>query len=333
MITKYIADQAVIGSTIIEALDGGLMLMYSSDDGKHFFKSYDNFRTIAEEWIVPIDTRTANANFIRLKDNRLMMIVRRLSTDPKIEKIKGASYFTYFSDDDGRTFYEGKRINEKEECFYIMNDRILRLESGRIIIPVCYVPTEFIVEELFEKAGQSGCFYSDDEGETWNHGEWLPAEDVDQLCEPMIAQGPDGLLHMYMRTGYGYLYHAVSDDEGKSFSKAVSSSLRSPCAPFTLKYDKISGKFFAIWDNAFPAPHPSQNYPRSPICLAESTDCKNWKMICELDNSPMHAYGYPNIYFVENVVIITYYESPDRKHYSPSHSLKLKIFDRRELQL
>lgn len=38
MITKYIADQAVIGSTIIEALDGGLMLMYSSDDGKHFLK-------------------------------------------------------------------------------------------------------------------------------------------------------------------------------------------------------------------------------------------------------------------------------------------------------
>ena len=331
MITKYIAQREVIGSTMIEALDGGLMLMYSSVDGKHFFKSYDNFRTIAEEWIVPIDTRTANANLIRLKDSRLMMIVRRLSLEPEIAKIRGASFFTYFSDDDGHTFYEGKRINEKEECFYIMNDRILRLESGRILLPVCYVPSEFIVEELFEKAGQAGCFYSDDEGETWHNGQWLPAEDVDQLCEPMVAQGADGLVHMYMRTGYGYLYHAVSDNDGESFSKAVPSSLRSPCAPFTLKYNKEAGKFFAIWDNAFPA--PSENYPRSPICLAESTDCVNWKMLRELDSSPMHAYGYPMIYFSDKDVIITYYESPDRMHQSPNHKLKLKIFAQPELNL
>ena len=51
------------------------------------------------------------------------------------------------------------------------------------------------------------------------------------------------------------------------------------------------------------------------------------------ENYPITRLDSGNIYFVENVVIITYYESPDRKHYSPSHSLKLKIFDRRELQL
>lgn len=331
MITKYIADREVIGSTIIEALDGGLMLMYSSVDGRHFFKSYDNFRTISEEWLVPVDSKTANANIIRLKDNRLMMIIRILSSDPEIEKIRGASFFTYFSDDDGHTFYEGKRINEKDECFYIMNDRILRTASGRILLPTCYVPREFIQEDLFEKAGQSGCFYSDDEGETWHHGEWLPAIDVDQLCEPMVTQGSDGLVHMYMRTGYGYLYHALSKDDGKTFSKAIPSSLRSPCAPFTVKYNTDTEKFYVIWDNSFPA--PSQNYPRSPICLAESTDCENWKMICELDNSPMNAYGYPNIYFAGNDVIITYYESPTRMHKSPTHKLKLKVFERKELRI
>lgn len=330
MITKYMAEHDVIGATVIESLDGGLLMMYSSVDGKHFFKSFDAFRTIAEEWIVPIDSITANANLIRLKDKRLMTIVRRISKNPSIAEIDGASFYTFFSDDDGHTFYEGGRVNKQEACYYLMNNRIFRLRSGRILLPMCYVPHELADMEHFEKSGLSGCFYSDDEGQTWQEGKWLSEESVDQLAEPMVTDGGNGVLHMYMRTGHGYLYHSVSYDDGVSWERAEASMLRSPCAPFCVNFDPYSELYYVIWDNSFPSPR--QNYPRSPICIAKSHDCVNWELIGELDNDPMRSYGYPMLYFTEKEIIVTYYEAPGRRFDKENQKLKLKIFERNEVK-
>ncbi len=331
MITRYITNHDVSGATMIASMDGGLLKMYSSVDGKHFFKSFDNFRTIAEEWIVPIDSMTSNANLIRLKDKRLMTIVRRVSKISAIAEINGASFFTFYSDDDGHSFYEGKMINTRDACYYLMNDRILRTQTGRLLIPMCHVPDEFANKNHFEKKGYAGCFYSDDDGRSWQEGVWLCEESVDQLAEPMVTYGNDGKLHMYMRTGYGYLYHSVSFNDGYSWECATSSTLRSPCAPFCVKFDPYSELYFAVWDNNFPAPH--QAYPRSPICLAKSCDCVNWEMVRELDNDPMRSYGYPMIYFDKEQILISYYESPTRIFDTKIHSLKLNIFDRNEFIL
>ena len=330
MFTRYLADRDVIGATMIASLDGGLLLMYSSVDGKHFLKSFDGFCSIAEEWTVPVDSITANANLIRLEDGRLMMVLRRVSDDPVIASIQGASFFTLFSDDDGHSFTEGTRINRADACYYLMNQRLWRTHTGRILLPVCYVPTEDLSPERFEKAGLSGCFYSDDEGKTWQEGRWLAEESVDQLAEPMVCEGEDGIVHMYMRTGNGYLYRSRSLDNGESWERAEPSSLRSPCAPFCVNFDPYSKHFFAVWDNAFPA--PTQNYPRSPICLAKSADCVHWEMLCELDNDPMRSYGYPMLYFTKDALLVTYYESPERKFLKERHRLKLKLIARDELK-
>lgn len=331
MITKILADNEVIGATVIPAADDSLLLMYSSVDGKHFLKSDDMFQTVKEAWVVPIDEKTANANLIRLNDGRLMAIVRKISADPEIAKNKGASFYTAFSDDDGKTFSLGNRINGKDACYYLMNQRILRTHSGKIVLPVCYVPNEFLGDGLFEKTGFSGVFYSEDEGENWKEGTWLEPEDADQLAEPMVVQGEDDTLHMYMRTGVGFLYHSISTDDGLTWSKAIPSTLRSPCAPFTVSFDPCSKQFFAVWDNSFPG--IKHQYPRSPICLAKSSDCKNWEMICELDADPMKGYGYPALYFTEDHILITYYESPERHFQSKLQKLKMKLFTRKELRI
>ena len=329
MITKYMAEHDFIGATVTESLDGGLMLMYSSVDGKHFFKSFDNFHTVAEEWIVPIDSITANANLLRLNNGKLMTVIRRISENPAIAEIYGASFYTYFSDDDGHSFYEGAKINSRDACYYLMNNRILRTDTGRILIPMCYVPHELADMEHFEKSGLSGCFYSDDEGQSWQEGEWLSEESVDQLAEPMVVKGERGELHMYMRTGHGYLYHSVSDNDGVSWKKAKASTLRSACAPFCVNFDPFSKQHLVIWDNCFPGPH--QAYPRSPICIAKSRDCESWEMMCELDNDPMRSYGYPLLYFTEKEIIVAYYEAPGRRFDKERQRLKVKIFSREEL--
>lgn len=330
MLERYLAEGNVIGASSVESIDGGLLLMFSSVDGKHFLKSYDNFRTVSESWVVPMDSMTASANLFRLSDGRLMMTIRKISRRPEIAAVIGADFYLAFSDDDGHTFTEGKRVNSEEKCYYLMNDRIRRTHTGRILIPVCHIPDEYTDEKYFEKCGYAGCFYSDDEGETWSVSDWVRGESVDQLAEPMIAQGSDGVIHMYMRTGYGYLYYSKSCDNAETWEDEKPSMLRSPCAPFCINYDKYSNKFFAVWDNSFPAPQ-HQN-PRSPICLAVSDDCVNWKLVCELDNNPMQSYGYPMMHFDENEILITYYENNSRDFNAAAHKLKMKLFSREELK-
>lgn len=329
MFEKYIAESNVIGSSIVSCSDGGYILNYTSTDGKHFIKSYDHFRTICDEWVLPIETITAGANLLRLKDGRLMTTVRKISDNPEVAKILGANFYVLFSEDDGKTFNNLIRINKKESCYYVMNNRLTRTYSGRILLPVCYVPDEFTGEEYFEKIGWVGCFYSDDEGITWNESEWVKGETVDQLAEPMVAQGQDGIIHMHMRTGMGYLYHSQSTDDGITWGRETPTPLRSPCAPHCINYDTFEDRFLVVWDNSFPA--LVHQHPRSPICIAKSKNGVDWEMIKELDNDPMKSYGYPMIYCFEDEILITYYECPEREFNSKLHKLKLKIFKRDEL--
>lgn len=329
MLEKYLAESYIIGGTVIESLDGGLIASFASEGGKHFVKSYDKFRTIADSWVVPIEGMTACANLLRLNDGRLMMLVREVSKNSEIAEIGGGNFYAVYSEDDGKTFGEYHKINKEENCYYVMNNRVIRTHTGRVLIPICYVPHEQTAKEMQEKAGYAGCFYSDDDCKTWNVGEWLKNTKVDQLAEPMIVQGNDDMLHLYARTGRGYLYRSRSFDNGITWETEEPTTLRSPCAPFCINYDKYSNKYFAVWDNTFPA--EEHTGPRTPICLAVSDDCVNWKMCFELDNEPLYSYGYPMMYFDKDEILIVYYENPSRKWNPEEHKLKMKLFSRDEI--
>ena len=72
---------------------------------------------------------------------------------------KVSSFFSVvvllISDDEGKTFKDSVKINKGEHAYFIMNNRLIRTKSGRILLPVCHVPDEFIGEEYFEKCGWS----------------------------------------------------------------------------------------------------------------------------------------------------------------------------------
>lgn len=327
MFEQYLVDNAIIGTTAVTAQDGSEIMMYSTFEGKVFLKSRDHFRTVDETWLTTIGTMTANANLLRLKDGRLMMPVKLPSPVQRIAQLGGADFAVMFSDDDGKTFGHSVHVNGDNGCYYIMNQRIMRTRSERILLPVGWVPNE-LLEEKLETVGWAGCFISDDEGQTWRTSSWVKGKSVDQLCEPIVVQGKEDRLHMYMRTGVGYLYYSVSDDDGETWTDEVPSMLRSPCAPFCVQYDECEERFLAVWDNSFPG--TVHQFPRSPICFAQSRDGVNWKMICELDADPNRGYGYPMIRCYEDEILITYYESPSRSFNSREHKLKMKILSREE---
>ena len=327
MFEQYLVDKNIIGTTAVPAQDGSELMMYSTFEGKVFLKSRDHFRTVDEKWLTTIGTMTANANLIRLKDGRLMMPVKLPSPNKRIAQLGGADFAVMFSSDDGHSFGYSVRVNQENGCCYIMNQRIMRTHSGRILLPVGWVPNELLDEQL-ETVGWAGCFISDDEGQTWRTSQWIKGETVDQLCEPIIVQGEDDRLFMYMRTGVGHLYYSVSDDDGETWTQEVPSMLRSPCAPFCIQYDEYEKRFLSVWDNSFPG--TVHQYPRTPICLAQSKDGVNWKMICELGANPCHGYGYPMIRAYEDEILITYYESAGKNFNPREHKLQMKILSRDE---
>ncbi len=330
MFDGFLSTPGAIGSTAVEAEDGAVIFMYSASGGKIFKKSFNSGRTFCDEWTVPFGETTANSNLLRLKDGRLMMTLRNNPTNTEIWKFGGADFTVVFSDDDGKTWSKERSVNKNSGCYYLMNSRLLRLQSGRILIPLCFVPDEFVSSDHFENVGYSGCFYSDDEGQNWTEGKWMKAKNADgMLAEPITVEDDNGKVIMFMRTTRGYLYSGVSIDEGETFCTEQPTELRSANAPFTIARDEFSGKFFAVWDNAFPSViHQS---PRSPICMAASDNGIKWGFIMELDNNPDHNYGYPALYFTEDEIIVTYYYNETKKFNKEINQLKLKIFNRDEL--
>lgn len=307
--TRLMDDEVFsCGSCWCEAKDGGL-IMFMGRRGKPMaaYKTYDNGVTIAEEWEVG---EGSSENMIRLSDGRIMSINQERVENILGNDLKASNFYAYFSDDDGHTFGNRVTISAENRRLYLMNARVMRLSTGRIIVPTCIHPNH-LLEEKLETVGWVGAFWTDDEGQTWHEGEWKAPVKADQLCEPIVCEMPDGSLKMYVRTGVGYLYQLDSTDGGATWSDEYPTTLRSPCAPFTFSYDPYGEQYVCVWDNSFPG--PVHQYPRTPICLAVSKDCKTWTQICELGNNPMGSYGYPAVWYTPDSLMMSYYISDVRK--------------------
>ena len=307
--TRLMDSEAMsTGSCWCEAKDGGL-IMFMGRRGKPMaaYKTYDNGITVAEEWEIG---EGASENMIRLKDGRIMSINQQQTDNILGNDLKASNFYAYFSEDDGHTFGNRVTISAENRRLYLMNARVMRLSTGRIIVPTCIHPNH-LLEEKLETVGWVGAFWSDDEGQTWQEGEWKAPVKVDQLCEPIVCEMADGSLKMYVRTGVGYLYQLDSKDGGATWSDEYPTTLRSPCAPFTFSYDPYGEQYVCVWDNSFPG--PVHQYPRTPICLAVSKDCKTWTQVCELGNDPMGSYGYPAVWYTPDSLMMSYYISDVRK--------------------
>ena len=270
-----------------------------------------------------IDSNTT----MRMKDGRLMMV----AWDPFPEIVKqhnmnGTTYTIMLSDDDGLTCSESWPLCDEIGCFYVMNDRLIRLKSGRILLSICKHPTEKLGRGI-ENEGMVTTAYSDDEGKTWKFGNWLDGN----YQEPMAAEAADGTLMMFMRSHRGYMSVSYSKDEGETWSEPQLTLYRMPCAPFCVKRDPYSDYIFMVWDESFPC--KQFQYPRTPICMAVSTDNgKTFRKVCVLESEPDKHFGYPSLLFEKDEIFVNYYVMEGTRTFDSSVSrIKVKIFSRDEL--
>lgn len=325
METLYLSETGLgaCGACLIEHKDGGILCTIQG----YVRKSDDNGRT----WkILYPETKGCGRNLLRLKDGRLMSIWSESCENILGNKLKAENFFVSFSSDEGKT-WEGKVvISNDNRRLYLMNDRPIRLSTGRILVTFSIHPNE-LLDQALETAGWVNAFYSDDEGQTWKEGQWLKTTVADQLCEPTVIERKDGSLKMLARTGIGYLYQTDSYDGGETWTTEYPTTLRSPCAPYYMKKDPYTGYIFIAWDNSFPG--PTHQYTRCPLCLAVSRDDgETWDFVRELENNPMDSYGYPTIYFTKDEIMISYYEERNVRAFNGrAQRNKLMILRRDEL--
>ena len=154
------------------------------------------------------------------------------------------------SSDEGKTWSEHIKCVNEDGYYVLNNDRVLRLESGRLLMPLAKHPSMRRQDGgLFFGEGTIYILASDDDGRTWN----TLAEDIKLpinvwndhavgkswslscAMEPGLVQLESGLIWCYIRTTLGRQYEMFSEDNGETWTVPGPSRFTSPDSPLCAK--------------------------------------------------------------------------------------------------
>lgn len=225
------------------------------------------------------------------------------------------------SADGGQTFGERVLCTPQEGFFVVNNDRVIRLASGRILIPAARHQTGWEKDKesgrtFFDSRSEAVFFYSDDDGRTWNAAEGkccMPymANCQSGLQEPGVIELESGILWGWARTDLGRQYEMYSLDNGNTWTGAAPSRFTSPNGPLSMKRDS-DGCILAVWN-----PIPEYNGRakkteiftggRTPYVLAVSRDNgKTFTREYAFETEEDHGYCYCAIHFTQEAVLLAY---------------------------
>ncbi|MBQ2826356.1 MAG: exo-alpha-sialidase [Clostridia bacterium] len=241
------------------------------------------------------------------------------------------------SSDEGKTF-PGEAVNCSIEIYdgyhMLVNDSVIRLSSGRILVPITYHTGN-------EKAGDDthvdpcayGAFtYSDDDGITWKSS-------YDEVFQPfsntsaglqnaVLAEIGPKAVKVFWSTDMMCQYESYSTDDGDHFMVAQSSRFSSPCSPLKVAKDPSDGSFYAIWN-----PTPVFN----GRCYAEGTKGQTSLVWSKLDSTATrygdikviesddsYGYSHPAAFFTSDGKMLLAYSFGDR---SPMEKLSIVKVD------
>ncbi len=262
-------------------------MLYRSTDGGRTWKEQGRMKM---EWKLTGMVSDGGVTFLRLKDGRLAALLPR---HVQGQKGGGLPVIT-FSSDDGATWTPARLIGEAEGAWYVMNDRLIQLRSGRLLVPVAHMPQAPGLRE--GDRNQSLCFFSDDGGATWRRSrEPAILDDARGLQEPCVAEVEGGRVLMLSRTGSGFLFASRSDDGGDTWSKPEPTTLVSACSSLTLK-TLPDGRMIIFYNHAAPI-KAGAFFPRTPLCYAVSGDGgKTWSAQVIVDDEGAANKDRQNIY-------------------------------------
>ncbi len=283
-----------------------------------FYRSSDGGRTWQEqgrmkmEWKLSGMISDGGITFLRLQDGRLSFLAHR---HVKGQHGGGLPVIS-FSEDDGQTWTPARTIGEPEGVWYVMNDRMIQMSSGRLVVPVSHMPKGSGTYEGDRNLGL--CFFSDDGGITWKRSK-QPVDVADSrgMAEPCVAELADGKLLMLARTGSGCNYASLSSDGGDTWSKSEPTTQTAACSSLTLKklpdnHSTSSGqdRLIVFYNHTEPL-GPGAFFPRTPLCYAVSADGgRTWGEPVLVDDAGALLKDrqniYPSICFTNEGMLVVY---------------------------
>jgi hypothetical protein len=260
------------------------------------YRSKDGGRTWQEEgrmnmpWNLSGMISDGGISFLRLQDGRLAFLAHR-----HVLSLHGGGLPAIsFSSDNGKTWTSAEPVGFPEGVWYVMNDRLIQMRSGRMVVPVSHMPTGLGTYEGDRNLGL--CFFSDDGGKTWKKST-KPADlnDGRGMAEPCVAQTGKNQLLMLARTGSGFIYLSRSKDGGDTWSVPEPSTLTAACSPLTLK-TLPDGRLIVFYDHAQPL-KKGAFFPRTPLVYAVSENKgRTWSEPVIVDDDGMEKNDRQNIY-------------------------------------
>ncbi len=234
-------------------------------------------------------------NFLRLKDDRIALFYCQKNTESTDCRVMMRT-----SRDEAKTWSAAKQISPSGRYTGLTNGRCLRLKTGRILL------------ETWD-SGDSYCYLSDDDGETWRESDRI--KPGDGSWEPACIELEDGRVLMLTRTGLGGQYQSHSNDGGETWSEPIPSPLVGSAAPVSISRIPKTGDLLAIWN------HNPGASKRNPLTSAISKDeGETWEKFRNIEEDPEDAWAYPAVTWVDDQALLTYF------NYRGGLSLQLKIF-------
>jgi hypothetical protein len=315
----------------LELADGRLLFAYSRFIGESHAdaapsciamkQSRDRGETWSDEIIIATPEEHGVANIMSVSllhmlngDIGLFYFIRRARNDGRLHMRRSA--------DQGKT-WEGAQCCMPGLGYYATNnDRVVRLASGRLIIPAAFHKmlsenTEYRSEfkSTNDSKGLAHYFLSDDDGATWREAKNFCALDSPHsatgLQEPGVIELNNGVLWSWARTDMGCQYEMFSFDGGESWTHASPSVFTSPRSPLSMKRIPGYGHLLAVWN-------PIPNYltrviapktgGRTPLVGAISKDeGKTWGNYFAIETEEDRGgYCYTAICFADDAVLLAY---------------------------
>lgn len=320
---RHSSERSFIGPGAIRLLDGSLLMaapwgrppanfeqlatrfsvpmLYRSHDGGRDWREAGRMRM---EWPVSGMISDGGISFLRLQDGRLAFLAHR-----HVEGLHGGGLPVFsVSADEGKTWSPARLLDGEEGIWYVMNDRLIQLSSGRLVVPVARMESKSGCVEGDESEGL--CFFSDDAGDSWLIST-QPAilADGRGMAEPGMVETAKGDLLMLARTGSGCLYASRSADEGNTWSVSEPTALRSACSSFALK--ALPDGRLIVFYNHTPPLVQGAFFPRTPLCYAVSGDSgKTWSEPFLVDESGAvlkdRQVIYPAVCFTDEGMCVIY---------------------------
>lgn len=213
-------------------------------------------------------------------------------------------------------------ITDREGYFVLNNDRVIQHPDGRLVFAVAQ---HNFPNGEFTGKGVVYCYFSEDEGKTWQSGEAVPNPDNITFQEPGLVFLKDNSLLMFIRTDLGTQLYSQSADMGKTWSQVSKSQLISPVSPATIERIPSTGDLLAVWNNNL-STNEKLSKQRIPLNIALSKDEGiSWQNIKIIDGNPEGWFCYTAMQFVDNSVLLGYCAGTKSAHLTESHITKINL--------